>query len=247
MSVSMRTARGRRRRRWLLALVIGLCLAAVPHSAQAHPFGAPLTATISQDETTGTVEVVWAPGSPDDITYLAAGLGLDSMSHATVDDALIYVKDDTEKLASSAQLPPYLLKHITVTGGQQPCTASIVSVDHLVANGARLSFDCGPGITRATVRISMLTDLHPAYQTMATGPGGQRFVYTSGQAAHDWSLGAAAGDAGLGRSAAVQLSAVLGSVVVIGLLAGGAVVLVRRRRRPAGQTSEHLSEGTPTA
>jgi len=69
--------------------------------------------------------------------------------------------------------------------------------------------------------VRTLTDLNPAYQTLATGPDGEHAVY-----------GRASGVPQTGThpalSAALQLALVLAGVLI---LAAAAVVLIRRRRR----------------
>ena len=41
---------------------------------------------------------------------------------------------------------------------------------------------------RRTVSVEMLTDLHPAYRTLASGPEGQRAAYSSTDVSHEWQL-----------------------------------------------------------
>jgi LPXTG-motif cell wall-anchored protein len=99
-----------------------------------------------------------------------------------------------------------------------------------------VDFACTAASGAAAVTIDMMTDLHPAYRTLATGPEGQHAVYSADAAEHDWRLAVGASSSGttdagtgVGRSAAVQLGALLGALAVIAT--GG--WLLRRRRRSA--------------
>jgi hypothetical protein len=62
-----------------------------------------------------------------------------------------------------------------------------------------------------TVAVQMLTDLSPAYQTLPTGPDGERAVYGPGHDSHGWALrdASAAGGTDLGRWAVVQIAVVV--------------------------------------
>ena len=78
---------------------------------------------------------------------------------------------------------------------------------------------------------ALLTDLNPAYKTLATGPSGQRAVYEGRADTHTWTLIGTLllPETGRGRSALVPIAAVTGVV----LLAAAAGVVVTRRRRAA--------------
>ncbi|TYL50079.1 hypothetical protein FXB39_10485 [Nocardioides sp. BGMRC 2183] len=118
------------------------------------------------------------------------------------------------------------------------------------------------------VEVTTLLDLHEAYRTLATGPDGQRAVYGSDTTTHLWQLSdgsavlATAGDAGgasgaptsssadgagsadgpdgagLGRSAVLQIGAVLG---VLTLILVGALGLRRHRTTSLPPLKENQS------
>jgi hypothetical protein len=220
-------------RRVALLVLAALALALLgPAPAQAHPFGPPQTVSIAVAEQGSVVRVQWLPGAADDFIFLAHGLGLDPEDRSSDRGALLYVKQDAELLAASTAFDAYLSDHIAVSDGGERCAGTVLPHENLVADGAVLEFDCGRAVTEASVAVSMLTDLHPAYRTLATGPAGQRFVYTSSDTQHGWSLtGTDVGGSDLARSAVLQLTGVL---VLLGLLVlAGVLFRARARRRRA--------------
>lgn len=210
-----------------------LCGALLVAPAQAHPFGPPQQAAVDlAPGSESTVRVRWRVGGTDDLTLLGISLGLLPESRRMMDGAVFYQDADAAALASSPVFADYLLRHVTVRSAGASCAGTVDDVSGLATSGVTLLFACTSRPERPEVAISLLTDLHPEYRTLATGPQGQRAVYAGGTAAHAWRLepGAeaaiGAGEAGAaGRSAAVQLGAVLGT----GALLATGVVLGRRR------------------
>jgi hypothetical protein len=217
----------------LLAVFVLLVLPAPP--ARAHPFGDPQTVDLAAGGD-DSVQVRWKVGMADDLTWLAVRLGELPEDRVMLDGAVRYEASDAQALAASPDLDDYLLEHIRVTAGGDACAGSVLNKQNLGVDGVTLAFRCGRPIDRATVSVTMLTDLHPAYRTMASGPNGQRFAYSSDQPSHDWTFNTvAAGSAttsNLGRSATVQMSSVVGIVAAAGT---GIVWLRRRRRRRSAQ------------
>ena len=209
-------------------------------AAHAHPFGDPQTATITAEA--DGVAVVWRVGGIDDLTLLGVELGVLPEDRVMLDGAIDFVDGDTEAVADSDEFRDYLLERIEVTAAGSACTGTVTEVGDLEEDGARLEYTCPQPVAAASVTVRTLTDLHPAYRTLATGPDGQRAVYESAVDTHEWALGSRNGETSaavprttttqdeLGRSAAVQLGVVVGVVLLI--LAGGAVVLRRRRAHP---------------
>ncbi|MFJ8580074.1 hypothetical protein [Micromonospora sp. NPDC093277] len=226
---------GRRPRRGpasALAVVVAFVAAffAAPTPAGAHPFGAPQTVAIAPDQ--GRPEVVhvrWKVGGLDDLTLLGVALGLLPQDRVMLDGAVFFQDSDATTVGPSARFAEYLLKQITVASGGRPCAGSVEPPVDLARTGASIDYTCPAPVGTVTVGVRMLTDLNPAYQTMATGPGGERAVYGSGDFSHDWTLGdaPATGGTNLGRSAAVQIAAVVGG----GLLVAIAALLLSRRLR----------------
>ncbi|WP_193608290.1 hypothetical protein [Nocardioides lijunqiniae] len=209
--------------------VAALALLLWPSPAQAHPFGPPQTVSIELAEDAGVVRVHWQPGAPDDYSYLAAGVGLTDADESQGAGGLIAVKRDADALTSSPLLARYLTRHVVVreaTGAA--CAPTVLPVEHLVSDGVRLEFRCAGPLDDVDVRVSLLTDLHPAYQTMATGPHGQRFAYSATKTEHRWSTSPEKADDALAESAALQLSGVLAGLAAVG---GAAALVVRRSRR----------------
>ncbi|MDG4760503.1 hypothetical protein [Micromonospora sp. WMMD710] len=219
----------------LAALAVTASVAAFPAPAAAHPFGDPQTVEVTaDDQRPEAVHVRWRVGGPDDLTVLGVSLGLLPHDRILLDGAVDYRITDPAVIASSKQFPTYLLQRITVADGAQPCAGTVAPPKALARVGASIDYTCPGPVERVTVAVRMLTDLNPAYRAMATGPGGQRAVYGSGEDTHDWTLvGApAAGSTHLGRSAAVQITALAGGAL---LVTGAALVAARRlRRRKAG-------------
>ncbi|WFE99956.1 hypothetical protein [Micromonospora sp. WMMD964] len=218
----------------LVALSVAAAVLALPSPAAAHPFGDPQTVSITPDEQRpDVVRVRWRVGGPDDLTLLGVSLGLLPADRVLLDGAVDYRTTDPAVIASSAQFPAYLLKQITVADGGRQCLGVVAPLKALARTGATVDYTCPGPVDTVTVAVRMLTDLNPAYRAMATGPGGQRAVYGSGEDSHDWTLAGGAPtvvSAGTGRSAAIQLAAVGGGAL---LVAVGALLVSRRLRRRA--------------
>ncbi|GIF59109.1 hypothetical protein [Asanoa iriomotensis] len=208
------------------------CVVAVfgaPAPAGAHPFGDPQTVAITADP--GRPEVVrvrWKVGGLDDLTVLGVNLGLLPQDRVLLDGAVFYQPADAATIGPSKEFAAYLLEQVTVTSDGRACTGTVTPPDDLAKTGAGIDYTCPKAVGVASVAVRTLTDLNPAYRTLATGPGGARAVYTDDADTHDWTLsGGAAGQAG--RRAAVQIAVVLGGL----LLVAAAYVLVRKRKRRA--------------
>lgn len=217
----------------------------------AHPFGDPQTVEVARDGSDPSlVHVTWKVGAADDLTLLGIHLGVLPEDRVLLDGAIRYDAADAALVSEAPELEAYLLDHVAVSAGGSGCDGSVAAVGDLVDAGADLTFACDAVAASATVEVTTLTDLHPAYRTLATGPDGQHQVYAAGAASYDWALGPAGATAtrtstgddspleaslGTGQSAVLQIGGVLGAVL---LLAGTAalVVRVRRRRTPSTPT-----------
>ena len=226
---------GRRPRRGpasLLALLAcALTVVATPAPASAHPFGDPQTVAIAPDpDHPELVHVRWKVGGLYDLTTLGVALGLLPQDRVLLDGAVFFRDSDAAAIGPSDAFAGYLLKQITVAGDGRACAGSVERPDDLAKTGVTVDYTCPAPVGTATVAVRMLTDLNPAYQTLATGPNGERAVYGSGRDSHDWALGEvpAAGSAHVGRSAVVQIAVVVGGVLFVGL---AALVLLRRLSR----------------
>ncbi|HVK27991.1 MAG TPA: hypothetical protein VM575_06605, partial [Nocardioides sp.] len=169
----------------------------------AHPFGDPQTVTIARDGgDPAVVHVTWKVGAADDLTLLGIHLGVLPEERVLLDGAIQYDAADAAVVSESPELASYLLDHVTVTAGGTECTGSVTAVGDLIDDGADVAFTCDSAAASASVGVTTLTDLHPAYRTLATGPDGQHQVYAAGATSYDWTLGPAGttttstGDAG---------------------------------------------------
>lgn len=230
------------RGRALVLLTALLAVLAVPPaldaspSARAHPFGPPQTAAV--DLAPGledTVRVRWRVGGDDDLTLLGVDLGLLPAERRMMDGAAFYEPADGLRLAGAPAFEAYLLETVRVSSSGAPCPGALSPMDagtDLARTGVTLLFACSGPVTRPEVTLSTLTDMHPAYRTMASGPDGQKAVYTLDTDTHAWSLRGPAATASPVSSAALQLGVVAGGLGLAGL---GVLVWRRRARsRPAG-------------
>ncbi|MEV4627324.1 hypothetical protein AB0J90_13630 [Micromonospora sp. NPDC049523] len=205
---------------------------AVPAPAVAHPFGDPQTVAIALDEQRpDVVRVRWRVGGPDDLTLLGVSLGLLPADRVLLDGAVDYRSTDPALIGSSTQLVAYLLQQITVADGGRQCVGTVEPPMALARTGATVDYTCPGPVGTVTVGVRMLTDLNPAYRSLATGPDGQRALYDSSTDSHDWVLTGAAPsvDTRHGRGAVVQVAAVTGGVLLAVL---AALLVARRMRRP---------------
>ncbi|WP_097319556.1 hypothetical protein [Paractinoplanes atraurantiacus] len=210
--------------RALLTLVVAGIAIAAPSPAQAHPFGDPQTVAISFDEQRPSViHVKWRVGGPDDLTLLGVALGLLPKQRVKADGNVDYRYTDPGIVGASSQFADYFLRRIEVTDGARECAGQVRGpIEALALKGATAEFACPSPVTSATVAVRMLTDLNPAYRTLATGPEGQRYVYEDGNESHSWTVvGAPATNSAFGQLAAV---------IIVPLVAVAFLWLKRRRR-----------------
>ncbi|MEU8260450.1 hypothetical protein AB0C02_07500 [Micromonospora sp. NPDC048999] len=240
MSALRRALRHAWRRSWcLLVLVLMVGLASDP--ASAHPFGAPQQIEVAAMGDHG-VRVRWLVGGSDDLTLLGLSLGVLPEDRVMLDGAVTYEASDAATMAEAPAFAGYLTERITVTQGGQPCAGEVRMTDDLAAHGADVLFTCPGPVGTVAVRSRMLTDLHEAYRTLASGPHGQKAVYDATHESVDWTITAGA-DSGsrstspqgaaamsVGRSALQQLS-VVGGVLLAAVAAG--ILWHRRRGRKA--------------
>lgn len=209
----------------------GLVGAAAP--AQAHPFGDPQQLDVTA--TDAGVAVHWR-AADDDLTSLALRLDVLDGPRSQVyrDGALVPERTesaDAELLSASPRLEDYLLARVEVLAAGTPCAGSLVSADDLAQRGAFLEYDCpvaDEALDAVTVRARLLTDLHAAYRTLATGPGGATHVFTVSSETHEFGLGDAVPDGPTTAGSGVALVAWAGAGA--SALALTSLVLRRRRR-----------------
>lgn len=193
--------------------------------AVAHPFGDPQTVVIAGAG--DVVQVQWKVGGLDDLTLLGVALGVLPRDRVMMDGAVIFQPADAVAMGPSPEFTDYLLRQITVASHGHECTGSVQPPGDVAKSGVAIDYTCPDPVDAVTVTVRTLTDLNPAYKTLASGPNGSRAVYGDGKDSHEWTLGAGGGSH-TGRSAALQLGAVIGGALLLTLTA---VVGVRRLRR----------------
>ncbi|MEV6287152.1 LPXTG cell wall anchor domain-containing protein [Kribbella sp. NPDC051770] len=214
----------------IAVLAAGLAAASVTPAA-AHPFGDPQTVTVALARP-DVVRVHWKVGGLDDLTLLGIALELLPRDRVMLDGAVFFRPSDAAAVGPSGKFADYLLRQISVTSGDARCVGKVQPVKDVAKAGAIVDYTCTGPVGKALVDVRTLTDLNPAYQTLATGPAGERAVYGSDRTTHEWLLGDVPAEqqqvaVQTGRSAAIQLSAVIGGVV---LAAAAALFVVRRRK-----------------
>ncbi len=200
-------------------------------SAAAHPFGDPQTVKVALTSA-NVVRVHWKVGGLDDLTLLGVALGLLPKDRVMLDGAVFFRPSDAAAVGLSRQFADYLARRITVTTEGTNCVGKVQPPKDVATTGALVDYTCPGPVGAAVISVQTLTDLDPNYETLATGPAGERAVYAANRPSHEWVLGSVqqAPHQTTGRSAAIQLTAVLGGVL---LAAGAGLLVVRRWRRRA--------------
>ncbi|MET8278663.1 hypothetical protein [Micromonospora sp. NPDC005174] len=223
------TARWPRRVVMSAAATLALLAPAVP--AAAHPYGYPQTVTIAADAARpDVVHLRWKPGGVDELTLLGVHLGLLPQDRVLLDGAVDTREKDATILAGSKLFANYLLRQMTVSSDGHACAGVVGKASD---SGVDVDYTCPGPIGVARIEIRMLSDLDPAYRTVATGPKGKRQVYGPDAYFHDWLLGdappSAAADSGTGHDrGTAQLAALAVGPL---LLVAAAVSILRRQVR----------------
>ncbi len=201
-------------RRLLFGVFGAAVVAAAATPALAHPFGPPPTARVAARGNTITID--WS-ATPDDAVAIGERLGI--MPRGSVaayrQEAAAQVAPsarDEARLSASPRLHAYLTDRITVTQSGRRCDATVPTITDFVHRGARVVVTCPQTVDQATLRITMLHDIHPAYRTVAIGTQTDpaQSVFTLAAPEHSWRFGVEPG----------------GGSRVVPLIAGAAVVAV---------------------
>lgn len=202
-------------------------------AASAHPLGTPQTVRLGAED--DTVWVRWSAAT-DDLTALGMHLGVLGSNRRFVDDQGVLVPEQSDDydavlLARAPALSRYLLEHIEVNQSGQLCRGRVTDTMALTGDGARLVFTCPDPVRDVTVRVETLTDVDPAYRSLASSANGERATYSLEDPEHRWHLERATG---IGGYPIGFWATGLGLVAVV---VPGASYLLLRRLRAAEEDS----------
>lgn len=204
-------------------LVTVLCMS----PASAHPFGPPPQATVSSEGS--TVTVVWS-AEPDDLFNLGQATGALAGRQVFVFDGNEPVDPGggaasiDEQLSTAPEIRDYLGANIEVRQDATGCALGAVDIREVNDTGARLTYDCRRPVDLVELEITALTDLDPAYRTVATGTNGARTLHTAAEPVQTLALAG-----GRGATSGPPLPVLVGA---LGVLAALAALVWRRRRSP---------------
>lgn len=213
----------------LVTLAVAVTLAPLP-PAGAHPFGPPPTALVSA---AGQRVLVEWDAAPDDVLILGMAIGvfddgsLDRFMEGAVQTAPSAAEE--EELSTSPRLRDYLLDRIVVSQGDGPCEGTVEPIGSLMADGARVTYDCPKAVDVVDLRIAMLHDVHDAYRTFAMTEGRgapAQAVFTIESPEQRWDFSADPAAASRDRSHTGLVAGVTGAVAL-----GALALLAWRRRR----------------
>lgn len=225
----MQRCGGRRRAPWVAGVLAAVWTSwAVP--AAAHPFGPPPVAEVVAEAHDVTVR--WT-AAVDDYAALgvAAGVLDDTYGTGVADPAPDDVGDRLgpaarREVEGSADVRQHVTDRVRVVQHGQACPVAAVDVAQLFVRGATVRVTCPEPVETVDVTLMLLSDVHPAYRTVAVAGGPAipaRTMYTADRSTVRWDFGAAG-------TAAPTTMALLRFGVVGALLAAGVGVLVWRRR-----------------
>ncbi len=209
-----------------LAVLLGVLTA--PVVAVAHPGGGlmPPHARFSADDEVVTIE--WT-APPDDAAHIGEAVGI--LPAGTMEAFLIGppealpTDDEVRALAASAELERYLLDHVEVRQDGRRCDGAVTPSPAFLDAGAVFTFRCPERVAEVDVRITILQDQDPRYDTFGVDGTVWTVLFTAAQPEHRWDATAAAGD-----EPTVPL-ALLAAAGVLALLLGAWLVLLPRLRR----------------
>lgn len=184
----------------------------------AHPFGPPLTATLSADGNQVTMQWVAAE---DDWVSLGEHVGAFDVADA---DSLT----GAQLLADSPAVSEYLLEHLAVAQEGTSCPGSIEAIDPL-GEGVRLVFECAAPASEVELTVAALTDINESYRTVVSNEGETGSLFTAVTPTQPWDLDGSG-------SSTLPLLIAAGALLAVAAVAG---VLWWRRsaaRKPAAVT-----------
>lgn len=223
---------------FLTAVATTAVSGAMAAPAAAHSLGPPQTLHLSAAGS--QVSIRWQ-AAIDDLVALGLETGVLGEARTFIyDDGKLVTEEsdpgDVALLAGAPELRDYLLDHIVVRQGKAVCPGEVATTEQLGTDGVRLRYECAEQVGTVTVEASTLTDVHPAYRTLASTNRGQRAVYTQETVRHEWVL---AGGSDPDNRRLVTAVALAGAGAVAALAAG---YLISWRRRPGRTPDTAASE-----
>lgn len=169
----------------IVLLVLWCCALVVP--AWGHAAGVPPHAQLSAE---GNVVHVELTSASDDAALIGSSLGLlpegsmewylgESNDGPPTDEQL-------RSFSASDELREYLLEHIVIRQGGEPCEGQAEPAEDFVLDGAELRFVCPAPVEEVDVRITVLHDQDPAYRTHTVDGTIQSYTHTSAHPEHRW-------------------------------------------------------------
>lgn len=210
----------------MLVAAVGV-MTAVP--ALAHPFGPPLAAEVEGGNY--VVNLKWM-AADDDWLALARHVGVFEETPEEMDGEPL---SGAQRIAMSEGVSEYVLDAVTVTQVGNECGGEVVYFEEdFPESGIILQFSCEDMVYEVDIEMNMLTDLHPAYRTIATAATGANppeALFNQTNHTHTFDFGAVEGASEIVHGGAGDLpwEAIL-AVAALVLVAG--VVLWRGFRSP---------------
>ncbi|HTW17777.1 MAG TPA: hypothetical protein VMF51_21805 [Nocardioides sp.] len=142
-------------------------------TAQAHPFGPPLTAHLVPDDRRPTL--AWH-GAEDDWIALGEALG-------------VFAEPDPERtgaevLTDSEEVQGYLAETVRLRQGDADCRSMAEPGADVVEDGMTITFDCPlppSDDDRVELTLESMIDLNPAYRTVLTVEGSDAKTMFTGE------------------------------------------------------------------
>lgn len=182
--------------RLLVVSLLGLALLApIVAPALAHPGGGllPPHARFSADG--DVVRIEWT-APQDDAAHVGEAVGI--FPEGTMEaflsgpEELLPTDEQIRELSRSPELETYLLDHVEVRQDGVACDGQVDPAEDFLADGAEFAFQCREPIEQVDVRITILLDQDPRYDTFGVDGTVWTVLFTSAQPEHTWDAEAAA-------------------------------------------------------
>lgn len=214
--------------------VMTAALALTGPPADAHPGGgfAPPHARLSAE---GNVVTVHWYAPPDDAAHVGEAIG--HFPPGTMEAFLVGPDDslptdeEIRALSDSPELEAYLLEHIQIRQDGVPCPGEVDVGEDFLADGAELHFRCPETVEEVDVRVSVLHDQDPRYDTFGVDGTVWTVLFTSAQPEHPWDATASGG----GGGGSIPLPLIVAATLLLAALVGWWLFTRRLRhlrRRP---------------